>query len=327
MRALSFVHHVERAAASIRSYKPAPRMQTMFILWRYGLTNEELVTAIKNNPADAQELAGQLYEQNKGLIRVYLQPFIDAGLEEADAMQDAFFAILDAVQRYNPERGKFATCLRYSILNIVVGNFKRSGDVLRLPAYKQTLISNYCRVSRTFEAEHGAPAPDVVIRRRLQISQDQLNELRQTMANTRPRSLEEPIADNLTIADAVADPTDRIQNICDQLAEEQDARQLWAAVETLQDEQKNVLKVRYRDGQTVRQTAEQLNTTPGKVTRAENNGLRRLKNNKAVRRMAADRGFYTRELFGSGLNSFRITGYSIVERAALRRLEGNHPGE
>lgn len=291
------------------------------------MTNEQLVEEIKGNPADAQELTAQLYEQNRGLISVFLRPYIDAGLEEADAMQDAFFAVLDALQGYDPERGKFSTFLRYSVLKVVVGNFRNTGAVVRLPANKQELISKYCRIAQSFEAEHGRPAPDAFIRCRLHISQDQLNGLRQVMANGRARSLEEPLTENLSIADTVPDPVDRIQIICDQITEQQDARDLWAAVDALQEDQRETLKKRYQDGQTIRETAEQLNTTPGKVQRAENKGLQRLRHNRAIKQIAKDRGFFTRELYGGGLNSFQITGASVVERAVLRRLEENHQGD
>lgn len=283
------------------------------------LTNEELVYEIKNHAENAQELTGQLYEQNKGLLRILVRPFINAGMEEADAMQDAYFAIMDAIDHYDPTRGSFNTCLRYSILNTVGKNH----STVNLPVNMRYLFNRYLKLVQTFETEHGTTPPDGYIRHNLGISQTKLDDLRKVIEESKIFSLSSliPGTEDLRVADTIADPTDIIMNTCDHIDDEKDARELWEAVGTLKDKQAEVIRIRYKSGRTIKETAKQLDTSIDKVRRAENYGLQRLRNKKSVQQIARDRGFFTKELYGGGLGYFRRTGTSVVERAMLRRID------
>jgi len=87
------------------------------------VTNEELAIKIKRG---FLELLPTLWEQVQRLVYIYANryftlcgdAFSRAGIEVEDLVQEGYFALLDAVQAYEPERGyKLTTYLKYPLRN------------------------------------------------------------------------------------------------------------------------------------------------------------------------------------------------------------------
>lgn len=87
------------------------------------MTNEELIIKINQGHI---ELFSTLWEQVKRLVYVYAnryftlygESFTKTGIEVEDLVQEGYFALLDAVQAYNPDSGyKFITFMRYPLKN------------------------------------------------------------------------------------------------------------------------------------------------------------------------------------------------------------------
>ena len=74
------------------------------------MTNEEMALAIQQGD---KSLTAPLWEQLHGLVEMQVRQYfslkkrlcVAAGITEEDLMQTGFFAMLDAVRAYNPERG------------------------------------------------------------------------------------------------------------------------------------------------------------------------------------------------------------------------------
>lgn len=84
------------------------------------MTNEELCQAINNGTGDNNSLLLQLMRQNYGFIyqqaKKWAAAFADRpDIDIEDLTQSAFLAVLDAVQRYDPDRGKFISILSYTL--------------------------------------------------------------------------------------------------------------------------------------------------------------------------------------------------------------------
>lgn len=289
------------------------------------LTNEEIIKTIRTTGDENRELIARLYSQNTGLIRTTAAPYINAGMDEDDAMQEGFIALLQAVEHYNPEAGAFSTYFPYWIRATIARTFNDAAHIKRLPAWIQAQARQYKQFCADYEREYGCKPSDSFLRARLKLSQEKLDDLRRIMQEANALSLADPIpgAEDMTIADAVADPADMIEAAIEEADRAQAAREIWAAVDGLQNEQTDVLKLRYQESQTIRATAERLGMTPGKVEREEQKGLRRLRSNRAIKLIANDYGFTTCQLYGGSLTRFRNTGTSMIEDAVIRRLEGH----
>ena len=78
------------------------------------MSNEEIIAEIRRRPACCQDLTEELWNQNRGLIEKTIRRY--AGIGEPDDMrQEAFLGLLDAVRRFDSERGTFLPCLAQAV--------------------------------------------------------------------------------------------------------------------------------------------------------------------------------------------------------------------
>lgn len=77
------------------------------------MTNEKLVILAKDGDISAIE---SLYTNNRGLIYLQIAPFLSYGYDEEDIMQEAYFAVLKAINAYKSDSGlKFTSYLRNAV--------------------------------------------------------------------------------------------------------------------------------------------------------------------------------------------------------------------
>ena len=95
---------------------------------------------------------------------------------------------------------------------------------------------------------------------------------------------------------------------------------LWEAVDGLEEKQAEVIRCRFQDQKTLRETGEAIGITKDAAAHQQNNALRLLGQPSRCRRY---RGYYEEYLAAScyhhvGLEAFNRTWTSEVEREALR---------
>ena len=287
------------------------------------LSNEDIVLEIRSGK---RELIGELYERNLALLRILSRPYIKAGMEPDDVLQEGYFAILDALEKYDPERGSFSTFLRYSVKIVIGKAFRTSLYSKRIPENIQALIIKYNKLISEYSAENGSPPNDYYLRFFLGINQTQLDDLRVTIEQSKEVSIYQTIpgTEDITTLDTIQDPADIIEAAIDRVDEEQARRELWQAVGTLPAEQAEIIKTRYAEGKTIKETAELQRMTPGRARQAEEKALRSLRRKRTVKQIGERFGYYsTRALYGGSLQSFKRTFTSQVEETAIRHVEGS----
>ena len=291
-------------------------------------TNETLIEQLRSGEGDEQQIMLQLFQQNRPLIYKVIEPYLQhqAALDEDDLMQEAFFGICEAAARFDPGRGvRFSTYMQHWVRASVSRPFHAANRADRVPEHMQQKLIAYNRMVAEYRQQIGADPPDYLIQIRLQLSQEQLEQLKQVNQRGRVVSLSDPVpgTDGVTIADMLPDSHDRITETCDELDAERDAAELWGQVDQLDHRQAQALRIRYQDNLTVREIAEQMQLTPGKVRDAIARGCQKLARKKTVRRIAKDRGFLpTHDLYGGGLQRYLHTGMSCIEASVIRRLDG-----
>ena len=292
------------------------------------MTNEEIIEKIRIGHGDKQQLLLQLYEQNRPLIEKTIRPYLrkHAAMAEADLMQEAFFGIVEAADHFNPNKGAlFASYMKYWIKAAVNRPFYSMSRTDRMPEHMVQRLIDYNRILTQYRQQNGADPSDRVLRTKLHLSQKQLEQLRQFDQRGRVLSLSYPMpgAEDLTIGDVIPDRSDKINDLCDQIDAERDAAELWAEVDQLDPRQAQAIRTRFQGDLSVREVADQMQLTPGKVRDAIDRGCRKLARKRTVRRIARDHGYSSIDLFGGGLQSFLQSGTSNVESAVIWKLEGN----
>lgn len=291
------------------------------------MSNEELLEQLRRGEGDRQRIMLQLYEQNRPLISQTVKPYLGRGCSDMDdLMQSAYFALCEAVQHYDPDKGRFITYLLYWVKAGAGSAARAAAHAERLPDFMHQRIRDYKRTVSEYQQRTGEPPKDGYICHVMGVSQDQLDQVRLVIRQSFTRSLSEgiPGADGVTLADVIPDSCDRITELCEDIDTATDAAALWAEVAALDERQAAAIRIKYggHESLSVSATAEQLQLTPGQARSAIESGLQKLRRRQTVQRIGRDHGYSTGDLFCGGLSRFQHSGMSSVEAAVIRRLEG-----
>lgn len=238
----------------------------------------------------------QLWEINRPAIRTMFWRWYSrnqsvaesAGVTLEDFDQEGYFAVKEAAEYHNPEKGTFLTALQYFVQHRI---------------QKATLQGR----GRYVVTEDG---------RRVRVSAEPLD---------RAQSLDEPVPwdddGEVTRADVTPDPA-AAQAFED--AEHDSYRQelravLDKALSLLPDRQRNVIAWRFYEGLTLQQAAALDGVTKERIRAIEDAALRALRQNQELRRFYGE-DLLSRAYQGTGFGAWK-SGGSVQERLVERQEE------
>ena len=151
-------------------------------------SNKDLIELIKQG-IDTKENLERLYFQNKGFIYMIVRKRVHGILEESDLMQQAFIALVKAVEYYDCtlQETNFLQILKYCIWNEVRN---LTSDI---PAHMQYKIVKYRMAYSKLYNELGYNPRTYELMQELNISLQELELIRAAIRNSNPVSLDEPI--------------------------------------------------------------------------------------------------------------------------------------
>lgn len=238
----------------------------------------------------------QLWEINRPVIRTMFWRWYSrnqsvaesAGVTLEDLDQESYFAVKEAAEYHNPEKGAFLTALQYFVQHRI----------------QKAILQGRGRYVVT---EDG---------RRVRISAEPLDSA---------QSLDEPVpwddAGEVTRADVTPDPA-AAQAFED--AERNSYRQelravLDKALSLLPDRQRNVIAWRFYEGLTLQQAAALDGVTKERIRAIEDAALRALRQNQELRRFYGE-DLLSRAYQGTGFGAWK-SGGSVQERIVERQEE------
>ena len=162
----------------------------------------------------------------------------------------------------------------------------------------------------------------------LDITIDQLKELKKDIQAARIRSTSEPIGgedDDLTLEDTLAAAGDPIGEALERMQHEQLSAELWSCVDDLEPRESTVIRSRYGNEQalTLKECGENLGVSVERVRQVEAAALRKLRTPRYARRLLPyleESAARDMSLRGTGHAAFERTG-SVQERAMIRLEE------
>ena len=238
----------------------------------------------------------QLWEINRPVIRTMFWRWYSrnqgvaesAGVTLEDLDQESYFAVKEAAEYHNPEKGAFLTALQYFVQHRI----------------RKAILQGRGRYVVT---EDG---------RRVRVSAEPLD---------RAQSLDEPVPwdddGEVTRADVTPDPA-AAQAFED--AERNSYRQelravLDKALSPLPDRQRNVIAWRFYEGLTLQQAAALDGVTKERIRAIEDAALRALRQNQELRRFYGE-DLLSRAYQGTGFGAWK-SGGSVQERLVERQEE------
>ena len=288
------------------------------------MSNEQLVLRIKAGENVADNML-QLWQQNQGFIRSIAKKY--AAYEEMeDLVQQGYFGLCNAVNGYDQDSG--VTFLHYAsfwIRQSIQRYAVECGKVIRLPSHFRGKLTKYKQFTAAMYTEFNRKPTDQELCYYLGVGYEKLEELKRASVLDKMGSLDVPVGENeeSTLCDLVACPDCSENAILDKIQAEQLEKVIWALVDDLPGECPEVLRARYQEDLTLKETAARIGTTIEAVRQWQSKGLRELRKpsrSNELKPFIWDDYVYNRSFHGNGVGSFNRTWTSSTERIALEDL-------
>lgn len=286
------------------------------------MTNEELVALIQAG-TDVNSNLAQLYQQNRNFIYKTALPY-SSTCEMDDLMQEAYFGVAEAAQRYQPDKDVlFITYVGFWIKSKVQRYCENCGRIKRIPAHILTLISKYRKITTDYQKQHGNEPTDQEYCGYLGVSQSRLDSLRKYMMESTMTSLDAlvPGTEDMVLGAVIPDGFDLEGHVVEEMATEQGKRALWGAVAELGDRPRAIIEGRYRGDMSLDAIGTQHGITRERVRQLEINAIRQLRHNQRIREAAMLLDYGSYGAYHWGVQRFKDTGTSSTEAIAIKNIE------
>lgn len=286
--------------------------------------NEQLVLRIQGGDNEAENML-QLWKQNKGFIAMIARRY-SAGAEMEDLEQEGYIALCEAVQHYDPDRGKsfigYAAFYIKRRMRICADNSR----TVRLPFNAGDEVRQYQKIMREYRQECGCEPSDRELCSLLYVSREKLDQIRKAAQMGNIRSLDEPVQGlegDINIGDTVPSGEDMEGDVIRRLDKERMKRELWIAVDQLPGDLPAAVHLRYENGLTLEKTGQALGVNRERVRQLERKALRIL---RLPHRCEKFRAYHEEYLSAASVHHVGVRRYletweSEVEREALRWAE------
>lgn len=284
------------------------------------MTNEQLVIRIKAG-IDVAENMLQLWQQNHGFIASIAKRF--QGYEEKeDLMQQGYIGLCNAVDGYNPDEGVlFLTYAGFWIRQSMQRYIEDCGSVVRISVHCRNRIREYEKFCGTFELYCGRKPTDGEIQLYLGISEEKLKDIRKAAQMSNIDSLDVPVGDDEegSMYDLLPGQESPEDDIVEKLQHEQLRDTLWSMVDDLPWQQSAVIRMRYQEGRSLKETGDRIGCNVNQASAIQNKALRELRmpSRARVLRSLMHGDIYSKALKGTGAEHFNRTWTSSTEYVAL----------
>lgn len=286
------------------------------------MTNEQIVEEIRNgySVTDNMQL---LYENNLPLIRQIIKPYM-AYEDREDLLQQAYLGLWEAVQHYETsENVLFMTYAGYWIKQSARQYIEMCGSVVRVPNHMRQKINRYNKTVQKLEKERGKKPTDREIADSMMIDQSEIDNLK--LYSQSIISLDVPLNEEaeMTLGDKIQSDFSVENSTVDKMYAEHERRKLWDIVQCYTTEKESkVLKGYFLQNRLLAEIASDENLTAARIWEIKQNGLCKLRQGKAKKRLLEEFEVVEHGMYRTGIKNFNEHNFtSTVEHIALRRTE------
>lgn len=287
------------------------------------LTNEQLVTRIREGGGEVCYALEQLWNQNQGLIQIYVKKY--KGLAECeDLTQESYIALCDAVDNYNPEESAFSTYLGFWLSSRLLRYCRQNMSPLQIPEGKHSDLYRLRKTEAAFEQDFYRKPTRKELRSLLGVTDQELNQLFLLDIATTPASLSSPVksdeGEELTLGDTIADPSNMAECVIDQECQEQMKEAIKEELQKLPKDQADSIQLVYLEGFTMEKAGELLDVPRHRIQASIRRGFRALRGTPARRLKPFISEVAETTAYKGSLQRFKNTGFSSTENAAFKDL-------
>lgn len=243
------------------------------------MTNEELVTRIKGGEKD---LMSALYTQNLRYIQIIARKLCADINDYEDAIQDAYFGLVAAVEAYDKDKGvKFMSFATYHI-KLAIRRGKCTAQ--HIPEHILFRAARIRKAQTELSLHLGRTPTKAEISVKTDLTVEQIEF---TLNAVMPvKSIYDPISEeDFTIADTIQDNSIDFEN---NIAATDEQQLLHDVVEGLPELEKTAIKLYFFRSMTYNQISKLLNITAGQARSLIDKGIRKLRYPKIKRKFLDD---------------------------------------
>lgn len=286
------------------------------------MNNEELVARIRNG-IDTAECMAQLWQQNRAFVAQIAKRYT-AYEDIDDLMQEGFIGLCNAVECYDQDGGaKFLTYAAYWIQQAMLRYIAKYSGTVQIPENVRMKINKLRKFECEYSAEWGREPTEKEIRLYFGYSRKEYQALTESQLVTKLESIDAliPGSGDFTVGESVADPVDQYDQLLEQMQQEELADTLWQLVDSLPEQESQILHVEYQENITLRQVSDKLGMEYETARAARARGLRTLAKphyKRMLQHFLPDRVLPL--AYGGGVENYNRTWTSSTERAAFEDL-------
>ena len=220
----------------------------------------------------SKELRDSLFEAFLPMARSVARRFSGRGVEIEDLEQVAAMALLKALERFEPDRGyRFVTYAVPTITGDVRNYLRDKGSGMRMPRDARQKLFHMQKERDRFSQEHLREPSAKELALAMQMTPDELLMLLQMRDQSDIASLDSPLGEeNGELADLLGGEEGGFSQV------EDNAWMQWV-LSKVNDTERNLLLLRYRDQLGQRETAKRMGVSQMQVSRMERRILNRLR--------------------------------------------------
>lgn len=256
------------------------------------MTNEAIVEQIRAAGGDTHthtEELGQLYQQNQGLVRKAVRRF-NGIIDQDDAGQECYLAMLRAVNRYDPQGGTRFSTYFFAVMMRHLYRIAGSTTAAAVPEHMRGKCGRLRKAREVLTQRLGAEPSRSDLAEYLGLTVDQVEQIQGYNRALAASSLDTPLSeseegDSLTIGDTLSSGEDEAAGVLDRVQREELAAVIWEEVDALKPSQAAVIRGRYQDGETLEQIGQRRGISTARVRQIETDALHRLRRGRARARL------------------------------------------
>lgn len=288
------------------------------------MTNEQLAYRIRAEENTADNMV-QLWQQNRAFIgKIALKYSKYAEMD--DLKQEGYIALCEAVRHYDTDYNvPFINYAAYHIKQRMQRYIEDNGNCIRIPSNMYNQMRKYKKIVSDFEKLYNRKPKDAEIRSFLGVGKETLESIKQAVLTGQIQSLSTPIGEeeSCCLEDMVSSGEDLEEEVTRRLDRERMCRDLLEMVNSLPDQQSEVIKSRYLEGKTLREVGEMQGRSIERVRQIEQNAFRKMRLPQKCKKLRSYHEVYlsAAPVRHVGVRQFQRTWESEVEREALRWAE------